>query len=63
LDFDSTLKVVQKNVVSLIREQIAFEVYAKGVGLVHKKIVDISTQSGISTGTTVEMKATEYGFN
>jgi len=63
LSFDSTLKVVQKNQVSLIREQVAFEVYAKGVGLVHKKLVDISTQSGVSTGITVEMKAVEYGQN
>lgn len=63
LSFDSTIKVVQQNVISLIREQVAFEVYAKGVGLVHKKLVDISTQSGVSTGITVEMKAVEYGFN
>lgn len=60
--FDSTLKVVHYDTETFLSEKSRFEYYGKNVGLIHKKCVDISLQSGERRGSTVEMNIIEYGY-
>ncbi len=45
LNFEKTLKVNQKNYVTLISYQKYFEKYARGVGLVYKEITDVKSNT------------------
>jgi hypothetical protein len=62
LMFDSTLKVVHYDSETFLSEKSRFEYYAKNIGLIHKKCVDMSSQSGERRGSTVEMNIIEYGY-
>ncbi|MGZ4119003.1 MAG: hypothetical protein ACXVPY_16055, partial [Bacteroidia bacterium] len=44
INFDSTLEVEQQNHIDLIAQQYYVEQYAKNVGLVYKKVIDIQSQ-------------------
>ena len=44
MTFDSTLEVVQQNNLTLIAQKYSIEQYAKNVGLVYKKIIDVASQ-------------------
>jgi hypothetical protein len=62
ISLDSTLRVTQYSTSTFLTEKTGVEYYAKDVGLVYKKLVDISTQSGERRGSTVEMAMSEYGY-
>lgn len=59
---DESLRVNQRNNVNLVDQEIAYEVYAKGVGLVKKYVKDITIQSGQTTGVEYTWTALQYGI-
>lgn len=64
MTFDSTVTVLQSDFITLVSEDYAFEVYAKNVGLVHKKYVStVLNQStgSIKTGIEYEYVITAHG--
>ena len=61
LSFSKTLTVNQRNNINLVDHEIAYEVYAYGVGMVYKQLTDLEYQNFQVTGVEVEMKAIGYG--
>jgi len=61
LSFSKTLTVNQRNNINLVDQEIAYEVYAYGVGMVYKQLTDLEYQNFQVTGVEVEMKAIGYG--
>jgi hypothetical protein len=61
LSFSKTLTVNQRNNVNLVNQEIAYEVYAYGIGMVYKQLTDLEYQNFQVTGVEVEMKAIGYG--
>jgi hypothetical protein len=61
LSFEQTVTVFQRNNINLIDQEIASEVYARGVGLVYKQLTDIEIQQGDMIGVDMTMKILEYG--
>lgn len=59
--FSKTLKVNQRNYVNLVDQEIAYEIYARGVGLIYKKLIDLNYQDGMITGVDLEMTVVDYG--
>ncbi len=62
LSFEQTATVFQRNNVNLIDQELASEVYARGVGLVYKQLTDIEIQQGDMIGVEMTMKILEYGI-
>lgn len=72
LSFDSTVTVVQMNDSSLVHKKYAIEIFAKNVGLVYKKFVDIKDEDSdidfskpfiqrVDVGYDYSYKLLEYG--
>ena len=61
LSFNETLRVNQRNYVNLVDQEIAYEIYARGVGLIFKRLTDLNYQDGSITGIDMEMKVIDYG--
>lgn len=61
LSFTDVVRVNQRNNVNLVDQEEAWEVYARGIGLIHKRFKDIEFQNFEITGVDVEMKAIAYG--
>ncbi|MBL7941996.1 MAG: hypothetical protein JNM00_04485 [Flavobacteriales bacterium] len=61
LSFDQTLEVNQRNNMNLVDQEVASEIYARGVGLVYKRLTDLNVQSGEITGIDMEMTIVDYG--
>lgn len=61
LIFSNTVRVDQRYNVNLIDQEIAWEVYARNIGLVHKKLTDLNYQDFTVTGVDMEMWAINYG--
>lgn len=61
LQFGRTLRVNQRNNVNLVDQEVAWEVYARGVGMIQKKLIDLEFQNNEITGIDLEMKAIAYG--
>ena len=64
MSFDSTVTVLQKDFITVVNEDYAFEVYAKNVGLVHKKYTstELDPNTGeIQFGIAYEYVITDYG--
>jgi len=59
----NTLTVNQRNYVNLVDQEIAYEVYAKDIGLVYKKLIDLNIQQDGLTGIELEMSILSYGQN
>ncbi len=61
--FDSTVTVEQRNNINLVETQTASESYAKGVGLVHRTLIDLETYvSGeIKRGLEYEVTYLDHG--
>ncbi len=60
LEFDRALKVNQRYNVNLVEQQIAYEIYAYGIGLVYKQFTDVVYQGGDPSGIDVRYKAIAY---
>lgn len=61
LTFPKTVTVNQRNNINLVDQEVAFEVYAEGVGLIYKKLSDLEYQNFQITGVEVEMSVIDYG--
>ncbi|MFM1932837.1 MAG: hypothetical protein RL226_2140 [Bacteroidota bacterium] len=61
LSFNETVKVEQRNNINLIDQEEAWEVYARGVGLIEKRLLDLTYQNLEITGVFVHMRAINYG--
>lgn len=64
LNFDSTLTTINTEPANLVEEYRNTEVYAKGVGLVHRKLVDVRyvvPTPVINSGVVFTMNAIETG--
>jgi hypothetical protein len=63
MNFSSVVQVVQAYEENLIEKQFQEERYAKGVGLIYKKVLDVKTEvSGeVRSGIDVSWKAIAYG--
>ncbi len=61
LVFHNTITVMQVDNVNLIDQEQATEVYARDIGLIYKKFVDLSFQFGTVTGIEMTMSVTNYG--
>ncbi len=64
MNFDSTVTVLHIEFITLVSEDYSIEVYAKGVGLIHKKFIStvLDQNTGlIKTGIEFEYIITGYG--
>ena len=61
LSFDVTVKVVQIENFNLIQEQDAYEIYAKNIGLVYRKLIDIDYSTSNKVGRELYQTVTGYG--
>jgi len=61
LTFEKTATVFQRNNVNLIEEEIASEIYAKGVGMIYKRLKDVSFQQGELIGLDMTMTIIDFG--
>lgn len=59
--FEKTLRVNQRNNINLIDQEDAWEVYAEGIGLIHKKLTDLTFQNQEIVGVSYEMRVIDYG--
>ncbi|MBL0316531.1 MAG: hypothetical protein IPP69_12400 [Flavobacteriales bacterium] len=62
LQFDNTVTVEQQNNVNLVDEEIFYEVYAKGVGMVFRQATDLNTQGSQTSGYEVVYRAISYSI-
>lgn len=60
-DFPNTVTVNQRNNINLVDQEVAYEVYADGIGLIYKSLKDLEYQNFEITGVEIEMKAIGYG--
>ncbi|MFW6248333.1 MAG: hypothetical protein ACOC4J_01025 [Bacteroidota bacterium] len=62
--FDSTLTILQNDFESLISDELQYEIYAAGVGMVIKKFVDLKKQSDgtITKGVDYTYTIRDYGY-
>jgi len=71
LSFDSTAIVLQRDVETRISKQYYLEKYARNVGLVYKKVIDVGSQNNssvnimdkIEKGTIYEWRYVSHGSN
>lgn len=61
--FDSTLFVLQKADSNLIRKEIAYEIFAKEIGLVFKRFVYLEDRDSIVDYTKPLQSRVDYGFD
>ncbi len=65
LSFDSTLKVHQRDFHTAVEYENAHEIYAKHVGLIYKKYIDLNINLfnilDINDGVELEMKLIDFG--
>lgn len=62
LEFGEGLTVELRNVVNLVDQEVFYEVYAKGVGMIVRKNKDINFQGGVPSGYDMEMRAISYSM-
>lgn len=61
LSFDETVKVVQRENFNLIEQEEAYEIYANGVGLIYRKLIDLDFNDDQTTGRELYQTITSYG--
>lgn len=61
IDYKKTIRVNQRNNINLIDQEEAWEIYAEDVGLVHKKLIDLTFQNLEIVGVSYEMRAIDFG--
>jgi hypothetical protein len=63
MEFDSTLTVLQRDFTTLIGKEEQFEVYATGIGLIHKKFIRLETEidGNIIRGVDYSYNLVDYG--
>jgi uncharacterized lipoprotein NlpE involved in copper resistance len=62
LQFDNTITVQQKNNVNLVDEEVFYEIYADGIGMVYKQATDLNKQGNQTSGYSVSYQAIAYSI-
>lgn len=62
LQFDNTITIQQKNNVNLVDEEVFYEIYADGIGLVYKQATDLNKQGNQTSGYSVSYQAIAYSI-
>ena len=62
--FDSTARVMQKDFVTLIGEELQYEIYARDIGMIYKRYIDLSKEvdGTIVRGVNYTYEISEYGM-
>jgi len=62
--FDSTARVMQKDFVTLIGEELQYEIYAINIGMIYKRFIDLSKEvdGTIVRGVNYTYEIAEYGM-
>lgn len=60
--FDNALRVQQRENVNLVDQEEAWEVYVRDIGLVHKRLTDLTYQNFQISGVDFQMELVSYGF-
>lgn len=61
ISFEETVKVVQRENFNLIEQEEAYEIYAKGVGLIYRKLIDLDFNDDETTGRILYQSVIEHG--
>lgn len=61
LNFDKTIKVVQRDNSNLIEQEEAYEIYAKNIGLIYRKLIDLDFNNSQITGRELSQTVIGYG--
>ncbi|MEY3399092.1 MAG: hypothetical protein RL220_1686 [Bacteroidota bacterium] len=61
MTFEKTAEIQQRNNINLIDQEIASEIYARGVGLIYKHLMDLQVQQGDITGVDMTLTIKEFG--
>ena len=61
LAFDETIKVVERENFNLIEQEEAYEIYANGVGLIYRKLIDLDFNDSQTIGRELSQIVTGYG--
>lgn len=62
--FEETAFIQQRDNVNIVEQQVAYEVYARGIGLIEKYYRNLSFQGGEIVGEETEMRVIGFGsFN
>ena len=59
--FEKTVKVVQRENYNLIEQEDAYEIYAEGVGLIYRKLIDLDFNDNQTTGRELYQKFISNG--
>jgi hypothetical protein len=62
-DFDETVRIDQRNSVNLVEQQVAWEVYARNVGLIQKHYKNLTFQNFEITGSELYLSVIGFGSN
>lgn len=62
LQFDNTLTVQQKNNINLVDQEVFYEIYAHGIGMVLRHATDLDKQIGQTSGYSVVYEAIGYSI-
>lgn len=60
-NFSNTVTVYQRNNVNLVDQEIASEIYADGIGMIYKQLIDLNFQEDGLSGIELEMSILAYG--
>ena len=67
ISFDSTLKVVQRDVLTAVEYEDCHEIYAKHVGMIYKKFIVLNINLfnilDINEGSELEMRLIDFGHD
>jgi hypothetical protein len=62
LQFDNTVTVEQKNNLNLVDEEVFYEIYADGIGMVMRQATDLNKQANQTSGYSVTYEAIAYSI-
>ena len=67
IEFDSTVKVINRDKYNAVEYENAYEIYSKNIGLIYKKYIDLSINlyniKDVNEGVELEMKMINHGSN
>jgi hypothetical protein len=59
--FENTVQVNQRNNVNLVDQELAYEIYCSGIGMIYKKFIDLNFQEDGMFGIELEMRLIDFG--
>ena len=62
VSFSQTAFIEQRTNLNLVDQELAYEIYARNIGLVFKKFTDLAFQGGQIQGVDMELRYIDHGF-